>query len=270
MKAKLKVILYFILEFILSLVFLGCLSLFLIKSTIYNPDFVKEQFKESDYYNNLYTSINNEMSNIVVQAGLDDSALENIYTNEMLSETIDEIISSIYSGKTYEVNTQEVKENLINNINNYLEINNIKITDQEALDKFVNNILKIYMDEITISDNIKYVEKIISKTRLLINIGLILCLIMIVILSLFMKKQFKDTILAIPLIVTGLILLFTYILVTSNVIIDNIFIWDVKVSELLQQVMFSILDKVKLYGVFLIILGCIDTVCVHLVNERRK
>lgn len=270
MKSRIKVILYFLLEFLLSVVILGVVGLGLLKSTLYNQDYVKKQFEKADYYNVLYTSINEEMSNIIVQAGLDESALEDIYTKEMLTEAIDNIITSVYNGKEYQVDTKEVKENLENNINKYLEKNNIKITDQAALDKFVNNILKIYQDEITLSNHISKIERIISKTKNLINIGFIVFLIIGVILFVFIKGYSKEIVLSVPFIVSGIILIFGYLLVNSNIVISNFYIWDTKVSTLLQEVMYGILGKIKLSGIVFIIIGCLDVFIINVIREMKR
>lgn len=270
MKTRVKVILYFLLEFVLSIVVLGAVCLGMLKATLYNQDYVKKQFEKADYYTLLYNSINDEMSNIIVQAGFDESSIENIYSKEMLQETIDAIIDSAYNEKKYQVETKEVKENLENNINNYLEKNNIKITDQAALDKFVENILKIYQDEITLSNNISKVESIVTKTKKIINIGFILCLILAVILFIFIKGYSKEIVLAVPFIVTGLILLFGYLLVNSNIVISNFYIWDTKVSTLLQEVMYGLFGKIKLYGIVFVLIGCLDVFIASVIKEIKR
>lgn len=270
MKAKLKVISYFILEFILSLVILGVVGLFLIKNTLYTPEFMKEQLKKSNYYSELYTSINEEMSKNVIQAGFDESALENIYTQDMLIHTVDNVMDSIYEGKSYKVNTEEVQKNLEANINNYLEKNNIKITDQSALDKFTSNILHIYEDEITLSNMLDKAKNIIVKTDKLVNLALVVSVIVAILLIIAIKLLYKDTTLAIPLITVGVILLFGYLLVTSNVVIDNIYIWDNKVSNLLQQVLLNLLGLIKTYGIIMTIIGCMDAFVLHVIKELQR
>lgn len=270
MKAKLKVILYFILEFILSMMILAIVSLVLLKGTLYNSSYIKTQFEKADYYTNLYTSIKDEMSNNVVQAGFDENTLENIYTKEMLISEINSMIDSAYTKEKYQLNSEEVKDNLKNNINEYLEKNNIVITDQPALDKFINNILKIYENEITLSNAFGYVEKIITKTNMLINIGIVVFVVFTMFLIIFIKMVFKDSTLAVPFITAGLILMFVNLFISYNVVIGNIFIWDAKVSGLIQQVMYDILNKIRFYGIVLIIMGIISTIFVTLKNKRRK
>jgi len=270
MKPRIKVLLYYILEFLLTIVLLGTITIFLVKSTLLSSNFIKNEFVKADYYNELYTSIKEEMLNHVSQAGFDESIIDNIYTKEMLKNSVEKMIDSTYSNKKYTIDLTEVKENLEKNINKYLEINNIKITDQKALDKFIQNILKIYEDEITLSNTISHVEKIVSKIKNLVNIVLLITVIFIIILILIIKFMFKDTALAIPTIAVGVILFFAYLLITGNVIIENLYIWDNSVSSLIQHLLNTLLNKIRIYGLLLLIIGCIDTLIMYILSNLKK
>ncbi len=270
MKPRIKVLLYYILEFLLTIVLLGTITIFLVKSTLLSSNFIKNEFVKADYYNELYTSIKEEMLNHVSQAGFDESIIDNIYTKEMLKNSVEKMIDSTYNNKKYTLDLTEVKENLEKNINKYLEINNIKITDQKALDKFIQNILKIYEDEITLSNTISHVEKIVSKIKNLVNIVLLITVIFIIILILIIKFMFKDTALAIPTIAVGVILFFAYLLITGNVIIENLYIWDNSVSSLIQHLLNTLLNKIRIYGLLLLIIGCIDTLIMYILSNLKK
>lgn len=260
MKTRIKIIIYYLLEFILSILLFGLVSLIILKTTLYNPSYVKKQFINNNYYTNLYKSINEEMSNYIIQSGLEEEVINNIYTEETLKETIENIIDSAYNGKELIIDTKKVENNLKANINKYLEKNNIEVQDQEALNKFINQIINVYKDEISLSNAIKYTEKIISKTKHLITFSLMLCLILIILLFIIIKKLTKEKILTIPFFTAALLFFFSLFYINNNIIIDNIYIWDDNVSNLLHSIIYNILNKIKLYGILLFIVGCLEII----------
>ena len=221
MKNRIKIIIYYLLEFILSILIFCLVSLILLKTTLYNPSYVKKQFINNNYYTNLSKSINEEMSNYIIQSGLTEDVIKNIYTEEILKETIENIIDSTYKGKKVIIDTKKIENNLKANINNYLEKNNIEVKDQESLDKFIEQILNVYKDEVSLSNSIKYAEKIISKTKHLVTFGSILCIILIILTIIIIKKITKEKILTIPLFTTSILFFFSTIYINNHIIIDN-------------------------------------------------
>ena len=270
MKNRLKIILYFILEFLLSLVILSCISLLILKATVYNPEYIKKQFNDTSFYSKLYTSINNEMSNYIIQSGLDESVLENIYTEEMLKDSINNLIDSIYNNNQFELSIKKVKENLETNINTYLEKNNIQVTDAASLDKFIEKIINVYKEEITLSNSIDFAKKIIIKTDKLINIGFMASIILSIILIICIKLYCKEITLAIPTITIGIIYLFCILFINQNIIIENIFIWDDNVSNLLQTIILNVMNKIKVYGTISLLFGIIDSFLIYIIKQKNK
>lgn len=270
MKNRIKIILYYLLEFILSILIFCLVSLILLKTTLYNPSYVKKQFINNNYYTNLSKSINEEMSNYIIQSGLTEDVIKNIYTEEILKETIENIIESTYKGKKVIIDTKKIENNLKANINNYLEKNNIEVKDQESLDKFIEQILNVYKDEVSLSNSIKYAEKIISKTKHLVTFGSILCIILIILTIIIIKKITKEKILTIPLFTTSLLFLFSILYINNSIIIDNIYIWDDNVSNLLHSIIYNIINKIKLYGIILFIIGCLDIIINKKIIKKLK
>ena len=140
MKNKLKVLSYYISMIILSTIVLSLSIVTLIKFTILNENYLIKQLEKNNYYNNLYTSINEEMSYYIIQSGLEEEVLENIYTKEMVTNSVNNLIKNFYTGKKLTIDTTLLKENLNNNITNYLSKNNIVITDKNDGDNVVANI----------------------------------------------------------------------------------------------------------------------------------
>lgn len=259
MKAKIKMILYYFLEFILSLTIFLLISLIILKTTLYNPNYIQKEFNKNNYYSNLYNSINEEMSNYIIQSGLEEDVLKDIYTEEMLKENINDIINTSYNNKKIIIDTKKVEESLKNNINKYLSKNNIEITDEESLNKFIEQIITVYKNEISLSNKVELAQKVINKTQNIITISIIVLIIISISIILIIKKISKENILGIPLITSGLLLLFIYIFVTGNIEITSLFIWDNNVSQLLQSIITNILLRITISGILLIIIGLITS-----------
>lgn len=271
MKNKLKVILYFILEFILTIIIFSLASLVLLKTTIYNPDFIKKEFNKTNYYHNLYSSINEEMSNYIVQSGLEENILNGIYTEDMIKQNIENIIDMSFnnSNRIVKVEKEQVKENLEANINNYLSSNNIEITDKESLNRFINQILDVYEQEISLSNTIELIQKIVNKTKPLLNTGLITLTIIFIILTIIIKIYTKENTLGIPLFATSILLIFINLLITKNININSIFIWDSNVSTLIRSIINHILSNTLIIGIFIFIIGVIDTTIDKLLINKK-
>ncbi len=275
MNKRLKIIINYLLSFLLSVLTFLLLVLAVLKTTIYNPDFIKKEFKDNNYYSNLSKSIKNEMSNYIVQSGFPEEILDNIYTEKMLEENLNDIIGASYNGgRKPRVETKQVAKNLKNNINSYLEKNNIEVTDRESLTRFEQQIIEVYSNEISLSNAITYLQKIILKTNKIINIAIIILIILIIILIIYIKIKLKERALSIPLLTTGLLGILSYIYINSNITVYNIFIWDSNISLVLQSILSNILNKFLIIGIIFVILGCldpiIDTIYKEKINYKRK
>ena len=271
MKNKLKLIFYYILELLLSVFVVAFCTLIITKTTIYDSKFIKQQFNKNNYYQKLSTTIQSEMSKYIIQSGFPEDIIENIYTEDMLKNTIENMIDSIYDPQIkITTDITQVKTNLENNIDQYLANNNLKIDDQDALDRFVKQMTDIYSRELTISNVFSYIDTIVNKTMKILGLGIVTLAVIIILLIVFIKAFFKQNTCSIPLLVNGIILLIIYYYIYNNLNITSIYLWDSNISALLQSILNDIINKIKIISIISLIIGTLDIFIATLFKKKKK
>lgn len=120
MSRKLKMLSFYFYLLLLTVIVLGITLIFTIKLTILKPDYIIDNLEKINYYDKVYNSINEEMQNYLIQSGLTNEVLTDIYTREDIRTSLNNAIYAFYDNKEVSVDTNSVKTNLENNINNYL------------------------------------------------------------------------------------------------------------------------------------------------------
>ena len=166
MSKKLKMLSFYFYLLLLTILLLGTTLISTIRATVLRPNYIINNLEKINYYDKVYNSINEEMQNYLIQSGLTSEVLSNIYTKEDIKNSLNNAIYTFYNNKKVSVDTNNVKTNLEDNINNYLIKHNIVITEKEGLDLFVKQMEEIYTNEIMISSKINnfnvYLTKVIK------------------------------------------------------------------------------------------------------------
>ena len=97
MKIRLKLISKYIFQYIFTIMFFGLISLIIVRFTIFNENFILRELGNNNYYDKLYSMVYEEMSNYVIQSGLDEEIINDIYTEEMLVNDTNSLINYIYN-----------------------------------------------------------------------------------------------------------------------------------------------------------------------------
>jgi len=58
--------------------------------------------------------------------------------------------------------------------------------------------------------------------------------------------------------------------INQNIIIENIFIWDDNVSNLLQTIILNVMNKIKVYGTISLLFGIIDSFLIYIIKQKNK
>lgn len=255
---RIKLIFYYLSEFLLSILVLLLFLIALLECTVLRPKYILDQFEKNNYYEVLYKSINNEMSNYIIQAGLEDSVLDNIYTKDMVKKEVTRMVQKFYGNGKVTIDTKIVKENLENNIAIFLSKNNIEITDQEALDQFVEQMLDIYEEKIVLSKGLMKAQNIVVKLDFGLKIVFIVLAFIVCAGGILTKCICKNRVIAIPFFTTGILLLLGNYLLFNRIDVRNILFWNENVSNIIKSVFFSLSDLVEKGAVILIILSILS------------
>ena len=240
-----KILLYYLLEFCLTVSIFITLILLILKITILNKNYFLDKLEKSDYYHELYLDINEDFSNYIMQSGFDSSIVDNLFDENSLKKVINNNVDNFYKGKEISVDTEEVEKKLETNINNYLESNNITASDDNELKLFVNEISNIYKDRIIIHKSLSKFSSKFAKLSKLANIMMLLSIIFDIVLFIIIKKIFKKITLTIPILTSMFLLLLIYYLLFAKININNIVFWNTYISNVIKSVFIDISSKIK-------------------------
>lgn len=255
--AKLKIIIYYLIEVILSLVLLLLILLFTLKTTIFNKNYLLKTMDKNNYYEYVDKSIKEDMSNTLIPSQLPEEVLNNIYSKKQLKNDINTLINNLYKNNNKTIDTSNIYSNLEDNINKYLEENNIEVLDDNSIDIIIKQMTDIYTDKITQSNMLINISKYTSKIKNIITLGIIINAILLIGLYILSIKTYKDNNISLSLFISSFITIFISKYITMNININNIYIWDDNISNILHVIVNNIFNKLFIISILFIIIGII-------------
>ena len=268
MKNK-KILIYYLSEFVLSIFVFLTLILLILKMTILNKAYLVKILDNNNYYHELYLDINNDFENYIMQSGFDNSIVDNLFTEEDLEKIIHQNVDNFFKGKSIVVDTGKIESKLTDNINIYLDNNNIKITDDDSLNLFKEEIINIYRKRIVIDNKLIKLSDLAYKVIKSINILFIILFILDIILILIIKKIFKKITLTIPLLTSIFLLSIGYFLLIEKININNIVFWNSYLSNVIKNIFTSIKDIIKYFLAFGISLEIVKLLIIYIRKSRK-
>ena len=268
-------IIKFIIAIILTICIMALIVVNVTSSTILSKEFILNKLDETNYYANIYTAVKSDFENYIYQSGLDEEVLENIVTAEKVEQDTKTIINNIYDGANETVDVTEIENNLNNNIENSLD-HDISITQQKAIDSFVEKITEQYKQTITntsyensINSILNKVNDIVGKVNQISIIGIIVSVIIILVLS------FKDLIagfmfVSSAIMASGLFYILANIIINTKVKIQNITILNDAISITLREILETILGNLTMIGIILSIVGCVLIVIFAIAKSMKN
>ena len=259
MQVKNKLLIYYLSELFLSIFLLLLFLITTLKVSVFNKNYFLRQLEKNNYYEKLSENIDSDMKNYILQSGLDESVFENIYTEEMLKEDVRNSVKSFYSGNSIDINTDNIKIKLTENIDAYIKENHLTVSKQEDLDSFVTQILNVYKEKVTLSQILNKVSKPFVKIERMLNITLIVVLILFIAIFVVAKKICKKLLFPIPCFTTALLVFLGNFLLFKQISVRHISFWNTYVSEIIQRIIlnFSLLTKVCSVGLIILAIGII-------------
>ena len=267
MKNK-KIILYYLLEFVLTLSILLTIILLILKITILNKKYLVNIFEKTNYYRELYLDINTDLENYIMQSGFDNSIINDLFTETELKKVINKNVDNFYKGENIIVDTDILKNKLENNINDYLDEIKITITDKEAINLFVNEIETIYKNRIILNKEIVGLSKSFYNINKILNLIFLGLIIFNMVIFIFTKVLFKKIALSIPILSSMSLLLISYYLLLSNININSIVFWNNYVSNVIKYIFWDLNTILKYGSIIIIVLELIKIIILG--NLRNK
>lgn len=237
--------------------FLIILSVLLImKYTILNKDYVIKKISDDNYYDKLYEEIKKDMENNTLSSGIDKEVINDIYTEDMVRDDVSGLIGSIYSGNKFEINLEKIEGNLNESIDEFLNKNNLKADDENALNNFKERIVNVYKDEVSLYGYFNNIGDKYKKVDNVCNI-LIALLIVIISLNLFIIRKLHKKYYGVTFLSAGLGLIYLKMFIWEGIDIKNIIIISDSFSNVLKNILNDIGTKLLTLSIIFIILGII-------------
>jgi len=241
-------LLKFIFIMILTVAIIGVGLVTLTFSTVLNKDYVIQKLEETDFYSGTYKLVESNFENYIYQSGLDEEVLKEICSQDKVKKDINIMLNNIYSGTNQSIDTTEISEKLNANIDK----SGIKNKQNEsAINEFVKHICQEYTDTLVHSKYETEINKMYNKINTLLNkvyntllIVFVIDLILIIIIN--KKKISKDIqALGIALMSASIFQIVACQIITSNVDVKNIKIFNDVFSNCLVTIIQDVLNKIN-------------------------
>ena len=263
MKTGKKIINIF-LAFLITILIIANFIVHTFKTTTLDEKYVINLLEEKEYYQKVEVELANKFEEYQYQSGLSEEIFSNLYTSDMIKNDINSIIHSVYEGADVINSSETIRNQLETNINQYLQNNNIYITEAqiENINEFEDLVVKAYEDNITISsDTVKQIYNIKEKINtyiVFIRIGLIVTLIVLVLILLIFNVhaiwEFCNM-LMISLLSSGILLKLAVSIITKNIDVDNIVLLTQLLSDFIKEIIQGIFSNISTYSTVLIVIG---------------
>lgn len=267
MKIIRKIISY-ILAIILVTLMSATIILSIVNAVVFSKSNVKKQMQKVDYYTEINNIIKESANNYIMQSGFDESIMDNVISKEKINKDIDKVINAIYEGEEVEISTDEIKNSLDKNVQQYIAQNNYKVDaqTQKDIEKFEDKIESIYANSITYSkSSIKKVVKYFKMAKRMTRVALIASLILLIIFAIITYKTNRATF-GISLLATGIICIFIKCYSSINIAVNNILMVNKTFSNLMINIINQVIQYVFIGGIILAVLG----IALIIIFERKS
>lgn len=252
-----------ILLFIEALVLFILTLLLVLKTTVLSENHVIKQLEKTNYYETVYNESLDTMMYITKKDGFSGSIIKNTFTTEDIKKDINLFVESFYKGETVTLNTEHLKENITNNLEQYIETNQLEITEDQK-QQYINKMISTYKNEIRLMNKFTDESKKINKYNKIINTFIILFMIDIIVLIIINKKIFNKTeFLTLSSSSALALTLTTLYLQTLN--LKNIFIYNNVISEIIK----NIIKNIEIRNILFILLYIIISIVFYKKQKEK-
>ena len=264
-----KIILGYLVNFILAVLLFLLVSTILIKNNVFNKENVEKVLVNNNYYEKVSNTILEDMQNYMVSSGLPESILNDIYSDVDVKNDVNTFINNIYLGKKTKVNNDKLTDKINSNINNYLTEHNMTITDQKSLKLFVQDLNKIYNNNIYLYNMVNGFINLFAKLNKVINIVIYILIVSIIILLIINIFILKNEYFGSIFMASGFILIFIKMLILDAIMFKNILIISPEFSEIIKIIYESIENDIIITSISLIIIGLLISFIMSITRNKE-
>ena len=273
---KIKIIISYLITILLSISLSTLIFIIVLNSNILNKTYITNTINDSKYYETLKKSIDDSLSELTPQSGFNDEILDNIYTINDLKKETKLIINSIYNNKKYNPNKEYIKRRLEDNINKFIENNNINIKNKakKQIEKFENTIIEAYYNQISYSNSI--INNIRTKVNKLNNIiqpvtYVLISLIIVLLIILFIINHIEIIeYIYMTLIISSTLLLIPKVFEYNELNLSKKTVLNNHINIIVREVLNNIYDKLQIYSIIFIIIGILLLITNIIILSKKQ
>jgi hypothetical protein len=145
-KTKLQGFISAIFAFLLTIIFVVLFVCIGFKVGVFNDRIILSKVNESNYYNEIHEQLNERAEAILIEAGIPTAVLQDVITLERVYIGGKYYIEDTLSGEVAVANTEKVREELTQNIEQYLAENEIVETEElhAGINEIISNVEQEY------------------------------------------------------------------------------------------------------------------------------
>ncbi len=275
MKVIINIIKY-IAIILLTCAIIGLLIINIVSSTILSKQYVLSKLEETNYYEEIKKEIESSFENYIGQSGLDEDVIKNIVSLEKIKEDTNTIIANIYEGTEKTVDTTEIETSLKNNIEESLENKKLTVTQQKAIEEYIQTIAKQYKETMSHTKYENDIHNILKKVNQYIEMAKKVAIIGIAVLALFiMVLNYKKLVrsisqIGIAFVSSGAFYVILKMYIDFKIKVSNIVVLNDAVSNTIKTVMNDILSKIIQNGIILVCCGLVMIVIGNIIIYLNK
>lgn len=250
-----KIILSYITKFIQSISFFLLTLSAILLFTIFNETYTLDLLEKNNYYQELYTTTKEEVSNYLEQSGLEESILDDVISENNIQKTIMTTLDNLYTNQEIKTDTTTITNTLTTKINDYVKENDITVESKNTIPTLVAKLVSIYQEEVSYNNIFEKVRPMFNKAHQLAKIILVVSIIVSFITYLINRYLFKDRNIIVSLFTNSILLIGLVLYTKSTINIDMITFYNTSISNILKEFINSILTHINLIGIISLILG---------------
>ena len=195
-KYVVRQIISYILAFILSV----CLTLITLMLVVgigfFNENNLYKYMRSCGYYDYVYTDIMADIKSMTIPTGFPESICDGIITQTHIYNDINGSLKAQFNGAQYTSRASEIKQQLYENINKYLEENEYTVTEDEnaAIDKYLDSVSTNYDKyiEMPLGNYLIQIKSMFSKMFwIVIVVLLVVSAVIVYVIFLLYRRIYK-------------------------------------------------------------------------------
>ena len=265
---KHKIIVDYLLAFGVSLIVTLLSLMLVIRFTVFNNNYIKNNLVQNDYYDNLSKEIIEDMKSYIVSSGLSDEVLNDLFTIDQLTNDVENYVDYLF-GNNIIFDENHIRSKLQTNIDQYLKKYQIKISDTESLELFIEDIVGIYYKEVSLYGYLNNYVQIFNKINSILNIFIIVTIVVLLVCLIIYLKVFNAHYIDSSIMSSGLSLIFIRYYLYNRIDIDYLIIITDNFSSLIKYIFHHICYLFGIIGSLLIVVGAIFIIVKYCVNNKK-